>query len=102
AIYMASSFMLDVLPEDDADPNTAISRKQAQVMRRSAQRANTLIGDLLDITRIEAGRLKISAQPVDAADLLQDALHEAAPLAEQKGLALHAAPSGTLPRVSAD
>ena len=102
AIYMASSFMLDVLPEDDADPNTAISRKQAQVMRRSAQRANTLIGDLLDITRIEAGRLKINAQPVDAADLLQDALHEAAPLAEQKGLSLHAAPSGTLPRVSAD
>jgi signal transduction histidine kinase/DNA-binding response OmpR family regulator len=102
AIYMASSFLLDVIPEDEADATAALARRQAQVMRRSAQRANALIGDLLDVTRIEAGRLTVSAQPVDAADLLTEAMHDAAPLAEQKGLRLTSVVPADLPRVRAD
>ncbi|HEX5581532.1 MAG TPA: hybrid sensor histidine kinase/response regulator, partial [Gemmatimonadaceae bacterium] len=101
AIYMASSFLIDVLPEGD-DEMIALSLRQAQVIRRSAQRANTLIGDLLDITRIESGRLRVSAQPMDASELVADAVNEALPLAEQKGLELTSAVADPLPRVSAD
>jgi signal transduction histidine kinase len=103
AIYMASSFLLDVLPDaDSGDPTAALSRRQAEVVRRAAQRANALIGDLLDVTRIEAGRLTVTTAPVDAADLVADAVHDATPLALEKGQRLATACAGGLPKVHAD
>jgi signal transduction histidine kinase len=102
AIYMAASFLLDVLPEDAGDAGAALSRKQAAVIRRSAQRANALIGDLLDVTRIEAGRLMVTTTAVDAADLVTDAVHDAAPLAQDRAQRLLTLCADPLPRVRAD
>jgi len=103
AIYMAASFLLDVLPDaESADPTEALTRRQAEVVRRSAQRANALIGDLLDVTRIEAGHLAVSAAPVEAADLVADAVHDATPLALDKGQRLAASCADPLPAVRAD
>lgn len=51
--------------------------EQLAVIRRAAYRANALIGDLLDVTRIEAGRLAIEASRQPAAPLLEDAVSEA-------------------------
>ena len=102
AVYMASTFLLDVLPEESDQADVALSRRQAEVIRRSARRANTLIGDLLDVTRIEAGRLTVSAQPVDAAELVSEAMHDAAPLATEKQLDLDAICAEALPQVAAD
>ncbi|HEU4629132.1 MAG TPA: hybrid sensor histidine kinase/response regulator [Gemmatimonadaceae bacterium] len=102
AIYMAASFLLDVLPDDPADADAALSRRQAAVIRRGAQRANALISDLLDVTRIEAGRLTVSTAPVDAAELVNDAVHDATPLAEDKSQRLTTHYGERLPKVRAD
>jgi len=101
AIYMAASFLSEVLPQDE-DPVAATLRKQALTIRRAAQRANTLIGDLLDVTRIEAGRLTVSATPRAAAELVADAITEMGALAEEKPVQLVARVADVLPSVLAD
>ena len=103
AIYMAASFLLDVLPDaEEGDATTALQRRQAEVVRRSAQRANALIGDLLDVTRIEAGRFTVSTAPVATAELVSEAVHEATPLALDKGQRLLTECPDGLPTVRAD
>ena len=47
-----------------------------------------LINDILDVSRIEAGRLQVVAEPVDVAGLLQDVLRMSEPLARQCGVTL--------------
>lgn len=102
AIYMAATFLQDILPEESDVPDVAVSRRQSEVIQRSARRANALIGDLLDVTRIEAGRLTVNVQQVGACELLEDAIHDATSLAHQKGLELASHCPEQLPHVSAD
>ena len=65
-------------------PNGA--ERTAAMIVRASDEMNRLIGDLLDVTRIEAGRLSIEAALTPLDELL-DRLEEAhAPAAGQKGL----------------
>lgn len=66
------------------------------------QHATRLVDDLLDVTRMEAGRLELDREPVAPADLLNDAVRIFRPEAESTGIELtvHAAPD--LPRLLAD
>jgi signal transduction histidine kinase/DNA-binding response OmpR family regulator len=50
-----------------------------------------LINDVLDISRIEAGRLKLSLEPVPVAETLREALALVAPLAAQRNVQISAA-----------
>jgi PAS domain S-box-containing protein len=62
-----------------------------------------LIDDVLDLSRIEAGRLAISSEPVDVADVLAEVHHTLEPMAAraQIRIAVAAVPPGA-PRVIAD
>ena len=51
-----------ILERDDVAPETD---RMAGIVIRAADEMNRLIGDLLDVTRIEAGRLSIERTPVD-------------------------------------
>lgn len=52
-----------------------------------------LIDELLDITRIEAGRLRISPEPVCVAETIHDCVQLVRPLAEQRGITIEGEPS---------
>jgi len=76
---------------------------QLGVIRRAVGRANALIQDLLDVTRIEAGKLAVSTVPVDARALLDDAVAEMTPLAAGRSVSLECTWSeDARPRVCAD
>jgi signal transduction histidine kinase/CheY-like chemotaxis protein len=62
-----------------------------------------LIDDVLDLSRIEAGRLAISSEPVDVADVLAEVHHTLEPMAARARIriAVAAVPPGA-PRVIAD
>jgi signal transduction histidine kinase len=63
-------------------------RASAERIQRSIDRMNALIHDLLDIAKIEAGRFSIEPEPIDAAELIEEALGILRPLTEGKALRL--------------
>jgi PAS domain S-box-containing protein len=74
----------------------------ATIIRQAAEQMDSLIRDLLDVTRVEAGRLSVDARPADAEHLLSDSLRTLAPVAEAKGLKLKVVIPNDLPAVNAD
>lgn len=98
-INMAASFLLEVAPADD---RRVTSRRQLDVIRRSANRANRLISDLLDVARIQAGGLAVEPVPSDAASMVQEAFEAAAPMATGKRLTIEREVPENLPAVCSD
>jgi PAS domain S-box-containing protein len=95
-IGLGASALLKHLPEDGP---AAAWRKQAELIRRSADRAVHLIEDLLDVAKIEAGRLVVQRVPEDVVPLLDEAIELHRPLAEARGLVLEREAEEGLPRV---
>jgi len=69
-------------------------------IRRDVARMNRLIGDLVDVTSIDAGRLAMAPIAGDAIALLAEAVDTFQPAAGRKGIALSTeGPPGPLPAV---
>jgi signal transduction histidine kinase len=78
--------------EPDAQRSAATSR-----IRRDVARMARLIGDLVDVTSIDAGKLAMAPVEGDAAALLAEATDAFQPAARQRGVSLAAEiPAGTL------
>jgi signal transduction histidine kinase len=65
-------------------------RKEAESIQRFSARMNRLIGDLLDVTSIEAGVLAVEPKPEDATQLVRDTVEAFQLAASAKGLSLDA------------
>ncbi|GAB4438493.1 MAG: hypothetical protein Kow0031_20400 [Anaerolineae bacterium] len=66
---------LGSLREDDAALNAATRRELIENAWEEADRMNRLVGNLLNMTRLEAGAVRLSRQPCDVQDLLGAALN---------------------------
>lgn len=77
-------------------------RQAAERIDRTIGRADHLIEQLLDVTRIESGGLAIEASRVPASDILADVDDTFAALATAASLELRVERAGPLPDVSAD
>ena len=88
------------------DPGIHLSdeqrRKQLEIIKRSANRMNRLIQDLLDVARIEGGRLAIRCRDEDPAALASEACESFRPVAAEKSIALKCDIEHGLPRVHVD
>ena len=67
------------------------------IIRQASVQMDSLIRDLLDVTRIEAGRLNLDAAPTDVEELLSDVLRTLSPVAEAKSIALRVKTADDLP-----
>jgi PAS domain S-box-containing protein len=78
--------LLDLALESDSD--TTVQRHQVELARESSRVLADLLNDVLDLSRIEAGRLEIESAPFDLRRLLDSVrtVHEV--LAESRGLLL--------------
>jgi PAS domain S-box-containing protein len=76
--------------------------KAAQVIERATTRMNHLIQDLLDVARLEGGRLSIDAQPLPARSFVVEAVHAQEPLAASANLELRLEGAAHLPEILAD
>lgn len=94
-IVMGVEWLADRLPEDDREARAAV-----EGIVRSAQRIDRLIQDLLDATQLERGSLTMSPGPLDPAEIVEEAIAAARPLAGGRALVVDVSPS--LPPVWAD
>lgn len=76
--------------------------KQLAVIKRAGERMNRLIQDLLDVAKLEAGRMSVVRRPVDVPALLAEARDLLAPLAADKSISLETRADDGLPELHAD
>lgn len=96
SIAAAAELLLDVpLPEDRR-------RLQLESIQSAAERMTRLIGDLMDLTRIDAGGLRVSLREAELPPILERALRLAEPRAAQDGVRLVRGWSEGLPAVRLD
>jgi signal transduction histidine kinase len=68
---------------------TEEQRKQLSMVRDSSRHLLALINDVLDISKIEAGELRVAALPFDLKASIDKVVGMVSPMAHRKGLALH-------------
>jgi len=74
-----------------------------EIINRQSNRLVNLVNDFLDITRIESGRQVITKAPVNIDKLIQNALADLKPLADEKNISLQYRPDpGGLTEVFGD
>ena len=71
-------------------------------IKRAGARMNRLIQDLLDVAKLESGRVAIDAKLIEVAPLIREAGEMLAPLAAEKSVRLDAAAAEGLPMITAD
>lgn len=95
-IAMATSLML----EEEIAPD--IRTRQLQAIKRAGERMNRLVQDLLDVAKLEAGRLALKTQPVNAGMIAAEAEETLGPLAAAKSIQLTTDVAPDLPPVEVD
>lgn len=96
-VTMAVSLMLETTPLDRVQ-----ERRQAEIVRRAADRMNRMIQDLLDVKRMESGNLTIDAKPEEPAAIINDTIDMLRPLAVGSTIRLDTNIEENLPHVVAD
>lgn len=90
----------------DSDPEQPLSPSQRESVGHVLQGGQHLLGlinEVLDLARIESGRMVLSLQPVAVAGVVEDALTAVRPLAQARRIRLQDDSQGrTLPDVTAD
>ena len=97
AIGMCASVL-----EENSPENPATRAELLGTIRESAEWANRLIQDLLDVASIERGQLSLQVRPQDPAQMILQALHMFEVEAQQHGITLTASVPTNLPLVNAD
>lgn len=94
-ISMATSLLIETeVPE--------ASKNHLRIIKRSGERMNRLIQDLLSVTTIEAGRLSMEPRQVAIQDLFREAAEMLGPIAREKSITLKVDEAADLPPVRAD
>ncbi len=88
-IFSLAGF-LELLADEELDEPTR--REFLATMRGQVDRLSKLTVDLLDLSRLDAGRLRVEREPVDIARLAQDLAGEFAAVAHTRGHPLEAVP----------
>ena len=81
-IYTSAALMLE-MPLDEAQRT-----RQITIIRRTAERMNRLIQDLLDVSRMDAGRFAVDMVPERAGSLVAEALEMLGPIAATREVEL--------------
>jgi len=81
---------------------TAEQEEHIQFMVRRAEDLSHLVDDMLDLSKIEADRLEVKAEPLTLEPCLQEVVDQLKPMANTKGLYLTLEKADSLPMVLAD
>jgi signal transduction histidine kinase len=82
---------LELMLGGDGDPLTEDQRRFLGIVDRNSQRLLALVGDLLFLAQVDAGRLAMEFDDLDLTEVVEESVETARPIAEAKGIALTAA-----------
>ncbi len=71
-----------------APPGSEQAQRAGQVVERQLQRLNRLVDDLLDVSRISSGKLRLIRAPADLGAIARRAVEDLRPLFQRRGLEL--------------
>src|SRR5947209_11933714 len=91
-----------ILPDGIDGPVNEDQHQDILQVNKSGQSLLALINQILDLSKIEAGKMEISTERVDLSDVVGDIVDEIRPLAQEKGLRVESRLPGELPAVEAD
>jgi signal transduction histidine kinase len=97
-IQTSSAFLLELLPDDAP----RVQRDQLGAIHRSATRGLRLIRDLMDVARIETGKLEVEPAPYTVRSIAEEAIAPHRRAARERGISLVCELAPALPRVHAD
>ncbi len=98
AIIGYSSLLKSQLFSDDV-------AKRGEMLERVDQNARTLldlINNILDLSRIEAGRMELQRERVDLSEMIREVLNSLEPLGKEKGLEIILIDDPTVPLIGSD
>lgn len=75
---------------DGAWEDTAMRTRLSDITRSNIERLESLLRDLLDLSRLDSGRLRIHADPLDIRRLVSSIAEDFGPLARARGVDLRA------------
>ncbi|SDL39770.1 PAS domain S-box protein [Pseudomonas indica] len=88
----------DQLKQNSAGNLSEKQIKHADIIHRAGSDLLQLINDVLDLAKIEAGRVQLKLEPVTVQDMLAELDASLRPMAELKGLQLHSSVDPEVPR----
>ena len=83
-------------------PITNMQRQDLEAIYNSGQHLLGLINDILDISKIEAGKMELSFEPVDLAEVIRGVMSTAVALVKDKPVELQQSVPEDLPTIIAD
>lgn len=91
---------VEMLKANPSDP--ALAAKALETIERSARAQAQLVDDLLDVSRIVAGKLRLDIRETELQPVLRAAIEAVLPAARAKAIRLEAQIADDLPRVRGD
>jgi PAS domain S-box-containing protein len=99
---LSTILMLASLLKRRGNEPSGSSQKNAEAIERATSRMTRLVGDLLDVSRMDSGRLIVDPEPISAAQVISDSLATERPLLASASLELEVQLAPDLPSVRAD
>jgi signal transduction histidine kinase/CheY-like chemotaxis protein len=97
--------LVDLMVETPEIYTTVLSpemREDLRVVHRNCEHLSNMINDVLDLTRMEAGRLTLHRERVDLEEVIDSSVAAVRPLLEKKHLALQVTIPNDLPKIYCD
>jgi signal transduction histidine kinase/CheY-like chemotaxis protein len=93
---------VDLILDGETGEINDIQREFLGIVKQNSDRLVALINDMLDISRIESGRIHLKIEPIDIADSIAGAIDTFRAIIDQQGMGLNLAVPRDLPAAAGD
>ncbi|KUK49377.1 MAG: Two-component hybrid sensor and regulator [Actinobacteria bacterium 66_15] len=93
---------IDLILDGEAGEINEIQQEFLSIVKENSDRLVELINDMLDISRIESGRIVLKVQPLDVGERIAGAVNTFRAVTDQQGRTIHVDVPDDLPKAAGD